>query len=187
MGQKYPFRDYKIKKGTPDETRLRHLTDEEISKLINQLPKIENDRYRYESILMWLAMFFGDGMNSADLARLRWDSNVKKIAPEEYQVQFRRTKTKNKSNTPVGMINNRPLSRIISHFHKSKNPSPFVFPILVHAWNRHGDKLTERHIKVAYTTRNKSIIKYMREECEKLGIEKVDQIDIYTARHSFCS
>lgn len=184
-GLRYPFKDYTIRKGTADSSKFRHLTDEEINKLIARLPEIKSDSYRYESVLMWLAMFFGDGMNSADLCRLEWGKQVTEIGEGEYQIRFRRTKTKGSPNSLEANITNTPLSHIIHYFQKHPNPSPFVFPILLNAWERKRGNLTERDIKIAYTTRNKTIIKYMRKECEGLGFERVDQIDIYTARHSF--
>ena len=185
-GLDYPFESYTIKSGTPRKENYRHLTPAEINMLVAYQGQIRDPR-KHESLLFWLASYYACGANMADLCRLRWDLNVRPLENSLYHVWYKRTKNRSKDKQPEANITDSNLSAIIDFFTKKPNPSPFVFPVLLNTWARNGGNLTDEQINHAYDTRNKDIIKHMREFCEAIGIEKPEQVDMYTARHSWAS
>ncbi len=182
-GLKYPFDDYKIKSGRPSEEHYRYLSEEEISNLIIHQGKIA-DRGKYESLLYWLTSFYANGANMADICRWQWGRQVK-ATDEGYRVTYQRTKNRSKENQLTAILEDQNLNAIREYFKSQPTAGSYVFPVLIHTIGRNGETLTENQIESAYKTRLKSIVRDIRELCKEVGIEKPQQIDFYTARHSF--
>jgi len=186
QGLDYPFGSgsYTIKSGTPNRDNYRHLTADEINTLIAFQSQIK-DPTKHESLLLWLAMFYSNGANMADLCRWKWEENVKPVGKGLFQVWYKRTKNRSKENQPEANIIDPNLSVIIKFFADKTNPSPYVFPILLHAWVRNKGKLSDNQITGAYRCRNRKIIYHMRALCKEVGIERPELVDVYCCRHSF--
>lgn len=184
QGLTYPFEYYTIKSGSPNKENYRHLTIDEIKKLIAYQGEIK-DKAKHESLLLWLAMFFSNGCNMADLCRWIWDVHVKTISDGNFQVSFKRIKNRSRSKQLEANLNDPNLNEIIKFFTTKPNPSPYVFPVLQNAWVEKKGGLTDIQITSAYQTRNRKIIKHLREICKEVGIRNVGTIDVYTARHSW--
>lgn len=183
----YPFGEgkYKIKSGKPRQEKSRHLTIDEIKKLIAYRKKIINIDV-HENLLLWLAMFYGNGMNMADLCRLEWGKQAVET-DKGFKITFQRVKNRNKDDQPSGTIEDDNLNRIISWFQQKYNIAgyPYVFPVLLTSYLSHHGSLTEEQIKHAYRSRNRKIVKDIRWLCKEAGIERAELIDVYSARHSF--
>lgn len=183
QGLEYPFSSYTIKAGTPIKT-YRHLSPVEINKIVAYQGQIKDPR-KHESLLLWLASYYSNGANMADMCRWKWGEHAE-LENGVYTITYQRTKNRAKENQPIANIADVNLSAIIGFF-ESKTPSgyPFVFPVLVNAWMRNGEALTDEQIHAAYDHRKKNVIEDMREICGAVEIHDPHQIDWYVARHSW--
>ena len=126
----------------------------------------------------WLFSYFCNGMNFADIARLRWGSFDEK----GMSLKIIRTKTihtKKSDLIPIQVkLRIETLAIIKKYGTHPRNPEAYVFGFLNPAMTA-----KESHSTVKQFVKNTN--KYMRRIAEKLGIET--SLNSYTARHSFAT
>ncbi|WP_418991496.1 tyrosine-type recombinase/integrase [Alistipes sp.] len=165
----YPFGKgrYEIQAG---EGRKLALTLEQIGQIAKYDDGTEaTAKYRD----YWLFLYLCNGINVADIVRLRYRDIV------NGEICFVRQKTERTTKTrkEIRVIVVRQMQDIIDRWGNTPAPDSYLFPIL-----EGGEDAMRRKMKTLYLTR--AINKRMQEVGERLGIGK---ISTYTARHSFAT
>lgn len=125
---------------------------------------------------LWLFSYYGNGMNVADICRLRRTNLT-----ADY-IHFERTKTK-ASNKKKPVIISVKISEVMRRIidlwgNTDKNKNAYVFPFLNNGMDANQQKQTIHQVI-------KMTNKYMKRIGEKLGIE--GDLNTYAARHSFAT
>lgn len=125
----------------------------------------------YRDIFMF--SFLGNGMNTADIARLKF-SNIK-----GEELVFVRQKTKGKQDEdPLKVPITESMKTVIEkHGNRSIGHDDYIFPILKHSMN-------EREIYYAIKQFTKQLNKYMGQIAGEL---KIGHLTSYSARHSWAT
>lgn len=131
------------------------------------------DPGRRWAVDLWIFSYFCQGMNFADIARLKYADLEGDV------LRFERQKSKRKRNKkPIIAIVRVEVKEIIArHGNKSLNPSDYIFPVL-----REG--LTPRQIKDRIHDFIAEVNEGLGEACEEMGLPK---ITTYWARHTFAT
>lgn len=164
----YPFgKDrYEIKTG---EGRKKALTLEQIAQILKYEDGKDTERYRD----IWFFMYLCNGINTADLVRLKYKNIV------DGEICYVRQKTANTTNTikEIKAIITPEMQKIIDRWGNPPNPDSLIFPLL---------KPTDDPLMHKKRTKDltKRINEHMKVIGEKLGI---DGISTYTARHSYAT
>ncbi|MBW6480760.1 MAG: site-specific integrase [Bacteroidales bacterium] len=163
----YPFSKYQIKNR---KLKKRALAAADISKIASYETEHPQEIFYRD---MFMFSFLSNGMNTADIARLKY-SDIKGD-----EISFVRQKTKEKEteetlNVPITQsiqnIINRHGNRHIGH-------DAYLFPIL-------NPNMTERDIYYANKQFTKMVNKYVGNISESLGIGRITS---YAARHSWAT
>ena len=122
---------------------------------------------------LWIFSFYGNGLNIADLCRLRYSN----ILNDEFR--FVRRKTQRNTNTEKVVIFPilEPIRDIIKK-HGNKDKSGYVFPFI-------NDSLTERQV----IERINDVVRNINETVQSIAkkLKLPEGITTYSARHSFAS
>ena len=165
----YPFgRDrYEIQTG---EARKKALTLEQIRQVVTFADGTETTE-RYRDI--WFFMYLCNGINTADLVRLKYKNIV------DGEICFVRQKTERTTSTikEIHAIVTLEMQAIIDRWGSERKPGNYIFPCI----NDEEDALTQKKRTKDFTKR---INKRMKMIGEALGI---DGISTYTARHSYAT
>jgi len=162
--QFYPFKDYKIKSGTPNR---RALTEDEISSLKDH--DFSGMHHLQKTRDLYLSSFYLRGINWMDMAHLK----VKNIIGDFDRISYLRQKTKGvrfsiKINEPVKKI-------ILSFLDEAYQLDDYLFPIL-----KKSDPV-EYHYSII-ENRRKRLNKNLKEIA---AILKIPKFTIYSARHTY--
>ncbi len=166
----YPFGRgrYEIQEG---EGRKMALTLEQIGRIARYDDGTDTTaKYRD----YWLFLYLCNGINVADVVRLRYSDIV------DGEIRFVRQKTARTTKTvkEIRVTISDPMRRIIERRGQPRTtPDTFIFPVLTGK-----ETATERKMKTQFFTR--AINRRMADVAEALGI---DHISTYTARHSFAT
>lgn len=172
----YPFSTRKgsSKYSIPESENIKKaLSRTDIDKIKSYLP--EPDSFEQRAHDLWLFSYYGNGMNVADICRLK-RSNL----TTDY-LHFERTKTKASNKKPliISVKLRDEMRQIIErHGHTDKNKSAYLFPFLVKCKDSKQEKQAIHQVI-------KMTNKYMKRIGEKLGIE--GDLNTYAARHSFAT
>lgn len=164
----YPFgKDrYEIKTG---EGRKKALTLEQIAQILKYEDGKDTERYRD----IWFFMYLCNGINTADLVRLKYKNIV------DGEICYVRQKTANTTNTikEIKAIITPEMQKIIDRWGNPPSPDSLIFPLI---------KPTDDPLIHKKRTKDltKRINEHMKMIGEKLGI---DGISTYTARHSYAT
>ena len=164
----YPFgKDrYEIKTG---EGRKKALTLEQIAQILKYEDGKDTERYRD----IWFFMYLCNGINTADLVRLKYKNIV------DGEICYVRQKTANTTNTikEIKAIITPEMQRIMDRWGNPPSPDSLIFPLI---------KPTDDPLIHKKRTKDltKRINEHMKVIGEKLGI---DGISTYTARHSYAT
>lgn len=164
----YPFgKDrYEIKTG---EGRKKALTLEQIAQILKYEDGKDTERYRD----IWFFMYLCNGINTADLVRLKYKNIV------DGEICYVRQKTANTTNTikEIKAIITPEMQKIIDCWGNPPSPDSLIFPLI---------KPTDDPLIHKKRTKDltKRINAHMKMIGEKLGI---DGISTYTARHSYAT
>lgn len=164
----YPFgKDrYEIKTG---EGRKKALTLEQIAQILKYEDGKDTERYRD----IWFFMYLCNGINTADLVRLKYKNIV------DGEICYVRQKTANTTNTikEIKAIITPEMQKIIDRWGNPPNPDSLIFPLL---------KPTDDPLM--HKKRTKDLTKRINEHMKVIG-EKygIDGISTYTARHSYAT
>nr|WP_319510188.1 tyrosine-type recombinase/integrase [uncultured Draconibacterium sp.] len=163
----YPFIKHKPKTSSGNK---RALPASDISKIATFETKHPQKAF-YRDIFMF--SFLGNGMNTADIARLRY-SNI-----HDDELEFVRQKTKAKDEEEVLRVPiTESMSSIIErHGNKSIGYDSYIFPVLKPA-------MTEREIYYAVKQFTKQLNKYIGQIAEELHL---GHLTSYSARHSWAT
>lgn len=147
------------------------LTMSEISQIYNyDTPKGSTEEYARD---IWMFSYLCNGMNIADLARLKYEQI------DESKITFIREKTKrtSKHNSQVIVVGLLPEAmEVIKRWGNQDTPSNYIFPII----KKMDDKEQQRKRIKQFT---KTVNKYMKRIVRALEINK--PVTTYAARHSF--
>ncbi|MCA0229833.1 MAG: site-specific integrase [Bacteroidetes bacterium] len=174
--ESYPFSTRKgsSKYSIPESENIKKaLSRNDIDKIKSYLP--EPDSFEQRAHDLWLFSYYGNGMNVADICRLK-RSNL----TTDY-LHFERTKTKASNKKPliISVKLRDEMRQIIErHGHTDKNKSAYLFPFLVKCKDSKQEKQAIHQVI-------KMTNKYMKRIGEKLGIE--GDLNTYAARHSFAT
>lgn len=164
----YPFgKDrYEIKTG---EGRKKALTLEQIAQILKYEDGKDTERYRD----IWFFMYLCNGINTADLVRLKYKNIV------DGEICYVRQKTANTTNTikEIKAIITPEMQRIMDRWGNPPSPDSLIFPLI----RPTDDPLIHKKRTKDLTKR---INEHMKVIGEKLGI---DGISTYTARHSYAT
>lgn len=168
----YPFgkaKDGKYEMVRPKKKK-RALTDEDIRKIINYEPTRECDAKGKD---LWLFIFFANGMNVADMVRLKF----KDIQGGFFTFFRQKTKRTRKDNEQIKVFISPEISRIIDRWGSpDKAPENYVFPFI--DWSQSPEKC---HNDTKLLVRN--INDRIQDVGKALGIST--RLTTYVARHSF--
>ena len=170
----YPFGAASKKRYEIPEGRniKKALPKEEIQKIRDAEDLTDEARYARD---MWLFSFYCNGMNMADIYRLRYE-NI-----SDGFIHFVRTKTKRtqKDKTPIEVYLSDPAQEIIERWGvKSVTPRQHLFPVL-------NDLMTpEEQFRITHNA-TRSVNQYMETLSKRLGLSV--KITTYTARHSYAT
>ncbi|GJM29288.1 MAG: transposase [Cyclobacteriaceae bacterium] len=158
----YPFKHYRIKRGSP---RKRAIT-------IDTLQKIRALKLKKGSLLerdrnIFLMSFFLNGMPYADMARLKRSNII------DGRIKYQRQKTK----VPFDIKIHDQLKPILDTFTKDKSKEDYLLPAI----KRKSPVGQYKDIKEARLRYNKNL----KELAKLAGIE--EQLSSYVSRHSFAS
>jgi len=160
----YPFDHFKIEK---EDTIKRALRKNDIEKIY--LMKIEKDTRLWHSRNYFLFGYLAQGINFADLVRLRWDENI-----IDGRIRYRRQKTKRLFSIKI----QGKLAEILEHY--KSDLDGFIFPI----FSSGIPEITKRH---RIKNHLKKINKDIKTICKWLEIPGADIISFYWSRHSFAT
>lgn len=173
----YPFSTRKgsVKYVIPESENIKKaLSRTDIDKVKAYQPEPESMEQRAHDL--WLFSYYGNGMNIADVCRLK-QSNLTK----DY-IHFERAKTKvsNKKKPIIISVKiSEVMMRVIENWgNTDKSKKAYVFPFLTNSMDATQQKQTIHQII-------KMTNKYMKRIGEKLGIE--GDLNTYAARHSFAT
>lgn len=173
----YPFSTRKgsTKYVIPESENIKKaLSRTDIDKVKGYQPEPDSMEQRAHDL--WLFSYYGNGMNIADLCRLKQNNLTK-----DY-IHFERAKTKasNKKKPVVISVKiNEVMARILSYWgNLDKSKNAYVFPFLNNSMDAAQQKQTIHQVI-------KMTNKYMKRIGEKLGIE--GDLNTYAARHSFAT
>ena len=164
----YPFgKDrYEIKTG---EGRKKALTLEQIAQILKYEDGKDTERYRD----IWFFMYLCNGINTADLVRLKYKNIV------DGEICYVRQKTANTTNTikEIKAIITPEMQRIMDRWGNPPSPDSLIFPLI---------KPTDDPL--IHKKRTKDLTKRINEHMKVIG-EKfgIDGISTYTARHSYAT
>jgi integrase len=167
-GLDYPFKDYEIPESSGRKIALNL---EQIGKIASA-PLITETEKRCRDL--WLFSYLCNGINFADLLRLRYSD----ISGDEIRWDRKKTfrEKRDKSKTVAFYLPE--MDEIVKHWgNPERQPDQFIFPFL-HA------KVTPTQEKRITTNVTRLINKKMKELGKRLGIGSVTT---YTARHSFAT
>lgn len=165
----YPFgKDrYEIKTG---ESRKKALTLDQISQVVNYSNgNQEDDRYRD----IWLFIYLCNGLNTADLVRLKYRDIV------EGEICFVREKTKRTTKVikEIRATVTPEMQDIINKWGNEQSANNYIFPLI----NQTNDPI--QHSKEV-----KDLTKKINRRTKAIGeIFGIGRITTYTARHSFAT
>ena len=145
----------------------------DIDKIKSYVP--EPDSFEQRAHDLWLFSYYGNGMNVADICRLKRNSLT-----VDY-IHFERTKTKvsNKKPLIISVKLHDAMRQVLARYeHNDKNKNAYVFPFLVKCKDTKDEKQAI-HQLIKMTN------KYMKRIGEKLDIE--GDLNTYAARHSFAT
>lgn len=165
----YPFgKDkYEIKTG---EGKKKALNMEQIAAIANYADgNTETERYRD----LWLFIYLCNGINAADLVRLKFN-NI-----DDDEISFVREKTKRTTRVikEIRATITPEMQIIIDKWGNPPSPDSFIFPLINHT----SDPI--QHAKEV-----KDLIKKINKRTKQIGGELgIGRITTYTARHSFAT
>ncbi|MEI7587126.1 tyrosine-type recombinase/integrase [Runella sp.] len=174
--ESYPFSTRKgsSKYSIPESENIKKaLSRTDIDKIKSYVPEPDSMEQRAHDL--WLLSYYGNGMNVADICRLK-RSNL----TADY-LHFERTKTKvsNKKPLIISVKLRDEMRQIMErHGHTDKNKNAYLFPFLVKCKDSKEEKQAIHQVI-------KMTNKYMKRIGEKLGIE--GDLNTYAARHSFAT
>ncbi|SUE34618.1 site-specific tyrosine recombinase XerC [Rikenella microfusus] len=165
----YPFgKDrYEIQTG---ESRKKALTLEQIRQVVTFTDGRETtEKYRD----LWFFMYLCNGINTADLVKLKYKNIV------DGEICFVRQKTERTTKTikEIRAIVTPEMQTIIAHWGNDRKPDHYIFPCITGSEDALKQKLMTKDL-------TKRINKRMKFIGETLGI---DGISTYTARHSYAT
>ena len=168
----YPFgskKDGKYQIGKPRKNK-RAIEMDGIDLIVNYQPKRKCDKF---GKAMWLFIYYGNGMNVADLIRLKF-KNI-----DGDFIRFYREKTKRTAGKPeqISVFLSPILLEIIEEYgNKDKSPNAYIFPFI--EWEK-GPEIA-RNQKKSLVRRINDRIQHIAKE---VGLDK--KPTTYSARHSF--
>ena len=166
----YPFGDgkYVIPESLGRKLALDEQQKDKLLKYPTLVPHVR------KSVDMWIFSYFCQGINFADIARLRYRDIQDEV------LRFERTKTirkRVKRKSIVVVIRQEVRDIIARHGNKSLNPNEYIFPVL-------RDGLTPEQIKSRVHDFIKEVNDGLEIACRDLEIPK---ITTYWARHTFAT
>lgn len=164
----YPFgKDrYEIKTG---EGRKKALTLKQIAQILQYEDGLDTERYRD----LWFFMYLCNGINTADLVRLKYKNIV------DGEICYVRQKTANTTNTikEIKVVITPEMQKIIERWGNPVAPDNLIFPLI---------KLTDDLL--IHKKRTKDLTKRINTHMKIIGKALgIDGISTYTARHSFAT
>lgn len=166
----YPFGrgKYEIKTGDSIKKALS----------VDRIREIYHFTHHSETLLkyrdFWLFIYFCNGLNVADMVRLKYSDIIDDEICFVRQKTCRTTKNIKRIRVPM----NDDLQNVISKWGNPASPNSYIFPFLNGLETPNGQKVRTRDII-------KRINKYMKIVAKELGIK--DNITTYTARHSYAT
>lgn len=166
----YPFGEgkYVIPEAQGRKLALEEVDKDKILKYATLNPSVRR------AVDMWIFSYFCQGINCADIARLRYRDIQDEV------LRFDRIKTvrkRTKKKTIVVVIRPEVKEIISRHGNKSLTPGDYIFPIL-------RDGLTPAQIKSRIHDFVKDVNDGLQIACKDIGIQKVTT---YWARHTFAT
>lgn len=150
--------------------RKKALTVEELKKVLNYSDGTETtEKY----IDLWSFLFYGNGINVADMIQLKYSNVV------DGEICFIRQKTKRTNSTvkEIKIVILEEIKRIITKWGNPENPENFIFPFLS------GNPSPED----VHKTKN-DITSRINRRMRKIGKElKIEGLSTYVARHSYAT
>lgn len=164
----YPFgKDrYEIKTG---EGRKKALTLKQIAQILQYEDGLDTERYRD----LWFFMYLCNGINTADLVRLKYKNIV------DGEICYVRQKTANTTNTikEIKVVITPEMQKIIERWGNPVAPDNLIFPLI-----KPTDDL------LIHKKRTKDLTKRINTHMKSIGKALgIDGISTYTARHSFAT
>jgi integrase len=123
---------------------------------------------------MFAFSFFSSGLNTADIARLRYSN----IVDNELEINREKTKREQVSERKIHIPVTKSLKAIIDKNGNKVIGDSFIFPIL-------RDQQTEQQQYLKTKLFTKRLNKYIRQIASAVGIK--DRISSYSARHSWAT
>lgn len=170
--QLYPFKKdgYEIPAGRNEKQALKF---DELKRILNYKTDLASER---KAIDFWIFSYLCNGMNMADICRLRY-KNI-----EGDYITFNRKKTLRTKRSDIKAIRCfiSPQVRMIieKYGNPNKDHENYIFQIL-----ETGINAQREHDKIQFFTRN--VNKYVKKIASKIGINS--SISTYAARHSFAT
>lgn len=164
----YPFgKDrYEIKTG---EGRKKALTLKQIAQILQYEDGLDTERYRD----LWFFMYLCNGINTANLVRLKYKNIV------DGEICYVRQKTANTTNTikEIKVVITPEMQKIIERWGNPVAPDNLIFPLI-----KPTDDL------LIHKKRTKDLTKRINTHMKIIGKALgIDGISTYTARHSFAT
>ena len=161
----YPFKDYKIKKGSP---KRRALSENEFT--IVKAKDLKEFPHLNEARKFFLASFYMRGMNWMDMAFLKFQN----IERDFERIRYLRSKTNKRFSIK---INEKLKEIILSYKNDEMNKEDFIFPIL-------SKDDPERKIHDKIKNKRKRLNKNLKKIAE---ICEIEPFTIYAARHTYAT
>lgn len=165
--EKYPFREFKIKKVKTAKRAIKKVAID----CIRNIKGLEVNTPIWHHWNYFRFYFNARGMNFIDLAFLKME-NIE---------LDRLLYTRLKGRKPYSMAITSEMKEVLSYYTKEKNTKDLVFPILQDVIDS-GDK---KHIRITYENRHGDHVKYLNIMGKLAGISS--RITTYTIRHSWAS
>ena len=163
-----PFADkrYTIRKGA---SRKLALTLQQIKAIAKYEGDPTTEKYRD----YWLFSYLCNGINTADMANLKYAN----IVGDEIVFVRKKTARTTTEQREIHAILTPEMQSIIDRLGNEPHPDSYIFPII-----KQGDSAADEVKRLRAF--NVSINHYLAKMCDALGIEKITS---YTARHSFAT
>lgn len=165
ISSKYPFKEFKIKNGTPKRLAL---TEKEFTALKSY--KLDSNSPLYKARMLFMASFYMRGMNWMDMSLLK-KSN---LSGDGERINYIRSKTGKHFSIKI----NQWLKEILNFYNlNQKDKNDFLFPIL-----SLNDSPVRYHDII--TNKRERLNKRLNQLAELCNISK---ITIYSARHTYAT
>ncbi len=175
LATEYPFGKGKLKVPTAKTTKRKFLTEDEIQKLIQYIPKNESE----VRVMRIIKFNLHVGLRISDILTLRRNNIIEELHPTKGNI-LRLSKTTVKTDTDINiLLTNQAKQQIIDGGYENLGDTELLFPWLVES-----DFQNEYKLYNAISAKTAYFNKILANICKSIEIKHISS---HSLRHTFCT